>query len=125
MKHKTRIKELCEERGLSVAKIERMACIPPKSISGWDKSEPSADKLEKVIKALGITRDEYYGEQPITLDITNSVFGKLMYQMIEEDLGNALPSDEEFKMLARYRKASDRDKQLIDSILSVYAGDEP
>jgi hypothetical protein len=45
--------------------------------------------------------------------------------MTREYLNNSVPVDTEFELLARYRKASGRDKQLIDSILSVYAGDEP
>lgn len=128
MKHATRIKELCKERGLKVAELERMAGIPPKSISGWDKSNPSSDKIEKVIKALKITRDEYYGDEktnpPLKLDISSSEFANLMYTMIEENLNHMLPTDNEFKLINLYRKASDRDKNLIQSILAAYEEEE-
>ena len=129
MKHATRIKQLCKKYGKSVAEIERLAGIPAKSISGWDKSNPSSDKVDRVIKALGITRDEYFdGEdnpnKPIRLNVTKGAFANLMFTMIEENLKSVLPTDEEFQLLALYRLASDRDKKIIQSILDTYKEEE-
>lgn len=59
MLYGSRVKELCKERGLTVAKVERMAGIPPKSISGWDKSVPSFDKVQKVIEVLNVSFEEF------------------------------------------------------------------
>ena len=56
----TRVKELCQERGISVAQIEREAGIPEKSISKWDKNSPSFDKVLKVIDAFGISTEEFF-----------------------------------------------------------------
>lgn len=126
MKHATRIKQLCKKYGKSVAEIERLAGIPPKSISGWDKSNPSSDKVDRVIKAFGITRDEYFDgdpNKPIRLNVSSSAFANLMYTMIEENLKSVLPTDEEFQLLALYRAASERDKKIIQSILDAYKED--
>lgn len=55
----SRVKELCAERNISVAKIERMAGIPEKSISKWDKNTPSFDKVQRVLDALEISYEEF------------------------------------------------------------------
>lgn len=54
----TRIKEICKKRKISVAKVERMAGIPEKSISKWDKNNPSFDKVQRVMDALEISYEE-------------------------------------------------------------------
>jgi len=64
----TRVKQLCKERGMSVAQLEKMADIQPKSISKWDKNIPSFDKVWRVIDAFGISFDEFlYNKKPATL----------------------------------------------------------
>lgn len=55
----SRVKEICAEQGISVAKIERMAGIPEKSISKWDKNVPSFDKVQRVLNALEISYEEF------------------------------------------------------------------
>ena len=59
MDYGTRVKELCKERGITVAQLERMAGIPAKSIFGWDKSVPSFDKVQNVLDALEISYEEF------------------------------------------------------------------
>ena len=43
---------LCEERKISLAKLERMADIGNGSIDGWDDHEPRLGTLDKVSRAL-------------------------------------------------------------------------
>lgn len=65
----TRVKELCRKRGISVAKIERAAGIPEKSISKWDTNIPSFDKVERVVNALEISFDEFMGNDNVRVEL--------------------------------------------------------
>ena len=56
MLHK--IKELCKEKGISLADLERQVGLSPKTIFSWGKSIPSVDKVYKVAKVLGVTVEE-------------------------------------------------------------------
>ena len=75
----SRVKELCRERNISVAKIERMAGIPEKSISKWDTNIPSFDKVERVVNAFGISFDEFMGEgrKSVLLDMPKSWYDEI------------------------------------------------
>lgn len=75
----SRVKELCRERNISVAKIERMAGIPEKSISKWDTNIPSFDKVERVVNALGISFDEFTenGTAHVELDMPRSWYNTI------------------------------------------------
>ncbi len=79
MKLGSRVKELCRERGISVAKIERLAGIPEKSISKWDTNIPSFDKVERVVDAFGISFDEFMenGMVHIELDFPRSWYNTI------------------------------------------------
>ena len=56
MVHK--IKELCKERNISVAEVERKAGLLGRSIKRWDENEPSVYKVYRVAKILGTTVEE-------------------------------------------------------------------
>lgn len=56
MLHK--IKELCAERGITIAELERLAGITPKTMSWWDKTVPAVDKVARVAKVLGVTVED-------------------------------------------------------------------
>lgn len=56
MLHK--IKELCKEKNLTIADLERQAEISPKTIYSWDESEPSVYRAYRVAKILGTTVEE-------------------------------------------------------------------
>lgn len=53
----TRIKELCELHSMPISELERKAQIANGVIRRWDKSIPSADKLQRVSKILGTSMD--------------------------------------------------------------------
>ena len=60
----TRIKQICDERGISVRQCERNAGIPERTISRWDTNMPSIDKVMKVSESLGMSLDELvYGKK--------------------------------------------------------------
>ena len=53
-----KISELCEKRGISIAKLEKDAGLGNATVRGWSKSVPSAQNLKKVADVLGCTVDE-------------------------------------------------------------------
>ena len=52
------IVRLCQERGITVAELERKAKLKPRTIYKWDKNKPSFDKAVAVADALGVKVDE-------------------------------------------------------------------
>lgn len=52
------IKKLCDEQGLNINQLEKIAGIKPRSISKWDKTMPSVDKAAKVAIALSVSIEE-------------------------------------------------------------------
>lgn len=48
---------LAEERGVSIYRLEKEANLSKGSICKWNKNIPSADKIQKVAKLLGVTVD--------------------------------------------------------------------
>lgn len=61
MLHK--IKDLCKEKDISLAELERKADIAEKSIFRWDKVKPSAEKVAKVANILGTTVEDLLKEE--------------------------------------------------------------
>lgn len=53
-----KIKDLCEERGMTIAELERQADLVPKTMSKWKENVPSVDKVARVAKALGVTIED-------------------------------------------------------------------
>lgn len=55
-----RIKALCEERGLTIKELERMAGIGNGTIGKWASAKPNLESLEKVAHALGINLTDLF-----------------------------------------------------------------
>ena len=53
-----KIKELCNEKGLSISELEKKANIGNGTIGRWDKSSPTVGSLQAVAKVLECTVDE-------------------------------------------------------------------
>lgn len=58
-----KIKELCEEKKMSIAALEKAAGIANATIRGWDKSNPRIDTLQKVASVLGCSINDLIGEK--------------------------------------------------------------
>jgi len=56
-----KVKKLCEERGISVPKLEKELGFGNGAIYNWDKSSPSIDKVAKVAQFFGVTTDYLLG----------------------------------------------------------------
>lgn len=52
-----KIRELANLKQVSLAEIERQSGLSSGSITKWDKSSPSAEKLEQVAEYLGVSMD--------------------------------------------------------------------
>lgn len=49
-----KVKKLCEERGISIARLEDEAEIGNGTIGGWKKSTPTIATLKKIADYFGI-----------------------------------------------------------------------
>lgn len=54
----SQIKVLAKERKLTIAEVERMAGLKPRTVYKWDENIPSVDKVKRVADALSVTVDE-------------------------------------------------------------------
>lgn len=52
-----KIKELCDENGLSISCVEKKAGLSNASIRKWNDSSPSAKSVNAVAKVLNVTVD--------------------------------------------------------------------
>lgn len=52
-----RIKEASAEKGYSINRLEKELCLPRSSISKYNKSTPSIDKIKKIADFLDISVD--------------------------------------------------------------------
>lgn len=53
-----KIKEICKEKGLSVAFVEKEAGLSNGVISKWNRSSPTIDSLQAVAKVLKVKVDK-------------------------------------------------------------------
>lgn len=58
-----RIAQLCKEKGVSVAKLERETGISNGTISRWGISSPTVENLEKVADYFGVSVDSLLGRE--------------------------------------------------------------
>lgn len=53
-----KIVKLCEEKNISIARLEKEAGLGNATVRGWAKSEPTAKNLKAVADVLGVSVDE-------------------------------------------------------------------
>lgn len=62
-----KIKEVCKEKGVSVAYVEKQAGLSNGTIGKWDKVSPTIENLQAVAKTLERSVDDLLEcNQPIT-----------------------------------------------------------
>lgn len=89
----TKIKQICEERGISVRQLERDAGLSERTINRWDQNSPSVDKVVAVSQALNVPIEELLGlkvpkpedeKSPATeSDGTNSKRDEFIHDVLE------------------------------------------
>lgn len=56
-----RIKELCEEKGISVSELAEKFGVSRASVGKWSKSSPSSDTIAKIANYFGVSTDYFLG----------------------------------------------------------------
>lgn len=56
------VKRICEEKGISVGKIEKDLQLSNGSICKWNENEPGIRKVQKVADYLGVSIEELLAE---------------------------------------------------------------
>lgn len=57
------VKRICEEKGISVGKIEKDLQLSNGSICKWNENEPGIRKVQKVADYLGVSIEELLAEE--------------------------------------------------------------
>lgn len=57
-----KIRQLCKERGITIADLEKAVKLSNGAIGKWANSYPRADNLKSVADYLGVTTDELLSE---------------------------------------------------------------
>ena len=53
----TNISNLCKEKGISIARLERECGLGNATVRGWKTSMPNADNLKRVADYFGVSVD--------------------------------------------------------------------
>ena len=59
----TNISNLCREKGISIAKLERETGLGNATVRGWANSSPTVEKLKAVADYFNVTVDSLLSEQ--------------------------------------------------------------
>ena len=58
------VKTICEERGISIAALEREIGFARSTIQKWNENEPGVRKVQKVADFLGVPMEELLEDEP-------------------------------------------------------------
>ena len=56
-----RVKDLVNLKKITIAELERVACLSQGSIRNWDKTSPGVDKVQKVAEYFNVSMDYLTG----------------------------------------------------------------
>lgn len=62
----TNISNLCRDKGISIAKLEREMGFGNSTIRGWANSSPTVEKLKAVADYFGVTVDDLLSDNGTT-----------------------------------------------------------
>lgn len=104
-----KIKDLANEKGVSLSELERSIGISNGSISKWEKSSPKADTLQKVADYFNVSVDYLLGR-------TNNKFYGLSDKQREISIEQALKS----VMSYDGKPMTDNDREILKGIIEAY-----
>lgn len=83
-----RVKQLCEMKGITIAELERKADLGNGSVRRWDKSIPSADKLQRTSIILGTSMEYLLNgtEKSEDLSIESRILARKANALTKEQL---------------------------------------
>lgn len=58
-----RIVKLCNENGMTIARLEKEAGLGNATVRGWKNSEPTVKNLKAVADVLGVTVDDLLADK--------------------------------------------------------------
>lgn len=94
---KERIKKLANSEGLSIPKLEEELGFGGGTISRWDKSAPSADKLSKIADRYGVSVDYLLGRTQTTNSGEDDI-------VTDETIETEEPDEIDLRMLDEIKK---------------------
>ena len=100
-----RIRELRVSRGMNQEELAALVQVSRPAIGHYERGErfPDFDTIDQLCTIFGVTAD---------------------YLLGRSDIPQPQISDEDWLLLDAYRRASLRDRQLVDSILQEYRADD-
>lgn len=109
-----RIKDLANERQMTLAELERTLQLSQGSIRKWDKSTPGGDKIKRVADHFNVTTDYLLGRETYE----EMKLKQARWDFIQEE-GNE--SEEYYAIQRDAKKLNKRDqKKLHDIMKSVF-----
>lgn len=83
-----RVKQLCEMKGITIAELERKADLGNGSVRRWDKSIPSADKLQRTSIILGTSMEYLLNgtEKSEDLSVESTILARKANSLTKEQL---------------------------------------
>ena len=86
-----RIRALCKERGISVAKMARDLGFGEGAIYKWPKNQPSGERVARVAKYFNVSTDYLYGRTDMKQNPENLVETELI--SMQRAIQNLRPED--------------------------------
>ena len=94
-----RIGRLCQERGISLAEVERSCGFASGSISHWETKVPSVERVGRVADFFGVSVDYLIGRSASVTDVSGVSGAYLSIARDAQELGIA-PEDLELILQA-------------------------
>lgn len=114
----SRIKSLCQSRGVSLSDLANELGYGLNSISRWDKNKPSIDKVIAVADFFEVSLD-YLCERTEIRQTTNSLF-----EMLDDSYkSNFTMSNDDYKMIKAFHNAPKRIRKAIQLLLDLQKAD--
>lgn len=85
-----RLRDLCKERGITIAQVERGAGLTLTTIAKWNRITPGIDKVASVADYLGISIDELLGRSAPEISVADRQILELFHQLNEDGQGAAV-----------------------------------
>ena len=121
-----RIKDLAEEKGTTLAGLERSLALSHGSLRKWDTSSPSIDKVDKVAKYFDVSLDYLLGKTTIRgsyLSVANTLSDERLNTRDKQDIAKNLEkivaelNDTTAGPLFYGGELPDEDKEILKGIL--------
>lgn len=94
------VKDLANQKGVSLAEVERKNGLSSGSITKWNVSSPSADKLEKVATYFNVSTDYLLGRENNKSEGIKNPEVRILARQLDKEFD--AEQIEEFKSFAQY-----------------------